>query len=93
MQLKKSIETEVEAIINNYNPDNETAQALAIDDLQSHYECCGSIKPQDWDNNTWMAKEGKYPASCCAKTDAEGKFCPKEKAFKVIFLNKVVFSN
>lgn len=86
MQLKKTIETEVQAIIKDYNPNNETAQALAIDDLQSHFGCCGSMEPKDWDQNQYVIDKKMYPASCCSnKTDVHEKFCPKDKAFKVIF--------
>ena len=85
MQLKKTIETEIETIIKDYNPSNETAQALAIDDLQSYFGCCGSKEPKDWDKNNYTQKEGKYPASCCNKPDIQEKFCPKDKAYKVIF--------
>lgn len=54
-----------ETAVVRYNAtDKESPLTVLVDDVQSHFRCCGANSPADWKNNTFY-KDSTLPKSCC----------------------------
>lgn len=66
------MESGIEEAIRKYNQtDKDSAISLMVDDIQSHFKCCGANGPADWKNNTHFENDS-LPNSCCKKDDYNG---------------------
>ena len=64
------METGIEEAIRKYNEtDKDSAISLMIDDIQTHFNCCGADGPADWKkfNTHYNQTSDQLPKSCCYK--------------------------
>lgn len=47
--------------------DDYPQSRLVVDEIQSHFECCGSRSINSWD--TWVKLNHSLPASCCSNLE------------------------
>lgn len=55
-----------EAVVKFNRTDSNSALSILVDDVQSHFKCCGANGPYDWRNNTFFPND-ELPLSCCKK--------------------------
>jgi len=64
------------AIVKYKNTTDDTTVNKVLDDIQSHFHCCGANNYSDWQQNEFFNSTHHYPYSCCSdRIETNGTFC------------------